>query len=869
MALRRNPNLKRTNEEHEYTPEQLLELRKCAEEPIYFIDRYCRIQHPVKGSVPFRLYNYQKEMIHAFMENRFVVVLSARQTGKALSVQEQIPTPSGFVTMETIQPGDFVLDAEGKPTKVTAVSPIQYDRPCYKVHFSTGETIVADGDHLWEVECVENKSKKYILTTQQMSDRGVQRKNSRGYVEGKFHVKLTQPLQLEEKQLTLDPYVLGVWLGDGTTNAPSITNHTNDIEIIEAVRSTYEASSVYTGSRSLKTKTYYFKNLICDLRKIGVFGNKHIPINYLRGSYEQRLSLLQGLMDTDGYVNYKTGLCEITLTDETLSKDVHHLISTLGLKSTIKQRDINGKLPHRRWTITFTPYQEQCNPFRLSRKAQHVKNSPHPTRTTSTRKRTITKIEPTDSVPVKCIVVDNPHNLFLVGKSLIPTHNSTVSAAYLLWYASFKDDKTVLIASNKNPNAMEMIHRIQYMYENLPMWLKPGLLDDGWNKHSFSFENKSRIQSTATSETAGRGGSISLLFLDEFAFVEPNIQEEFWTSMSPTLATGGSCIMSSTPNGDTNLFSQIWRGAQVERTIDNLGGNGFFPVEIPWNAPPGRDEEFKRGEMARVGEQKWLQEYECRFISSDPLLIDPIALENIKHQIREPKVVLKDVKFWRSPRENSTYLVGVDPATGTGADFTTIVVFEFPSMEQIAEWRSNTMSSKEAYQVLKNIVTLFEKTGSEVFFSIENNGVGEGIIALYDADENQSIEAEFICESGKEARGIRSTPRSKMRACLSFKEMVEKGQITLRSKILHAEMKEFIRHGAGYEARVGSTDDLVTACLIITRILEEMATYDDAAYAKLYIHNYQNWEQAAAEAFVSDDKYDENDADMAPAGMVI
>jgi hypothetical protein len=158
---------------------------------------------------------------------------------------------------------------------------------------------------------------------------------------------------------------------------------------------------------------------------------------------------------------------------------------------------------------------------------------------------------------------------------------------------------------------MEMIFRIQYMYENIPMWLKPGLTEDGWNKHSLGFDNNSRIISTATSETAGRGLSISLLFLDEFAFVEPGIQDSFWTSMSPTLATGGSCIMSSTPNGDTNLFAQLWRGAQVELAAKGLDGNGFYSVEVPWDAPPGRDEKFKQAEIAKIGEQKWLQEYQC------------------------------------------------------------------------------------------------------------------------------------------------------------------------------------------------------------------------------------------------------------------
>ena len=184
------------------------------------------------------------------------------------------------------------------------------------------------------------------------------------------------------------------------------------------------------------------------------------------------------------------------------------------------------------------------------------------------------------------------------------TGKSQTSAAFLLWFAMFHFDKTIMIASNKNDNAMEMILRIRFMYERMPHWLKPGVNDDGWNKHNIGFDNGSRIVSTATSENSGRGMSISMLFLDEFAFVRDTVQMEFWTSMAPTLATGGSCIICSTPNGDTNLFAQTWRGAVLEV-------NGFKAIRVRWDEPPGRDEKFKQQETAKIGEIRWKQEYEC------------------------------------------------------------------------------------------------------------------------------------------------------------------------------------------------------------------------------------------------------------------
>lgn len=188
---------------------------------------------------------------------------------------------------------------------------------------------------------------------------------------------------------------------------------------------------------------------------------------------------------------------------------------------------------------------------------------------------------------------------------------SWLAGAYLLWYATFVDEQTILILSNKNDNAMEMIHRVRFIYEKLPHWIKAGLTADGWNKHSVSFDNGSRIISQATSENSGRGLSISLLFLDEFAFVRDTIAEEFWTSVSPTLATGGKCIITSTPNGDTNRFAILWRGANSRASEYQAGVNGFFPIEVMWNEPPDRDEDFKEKEIAKIGLTRWKQEYEC------------------------------------------------------------------------------------------------------------------------------------------------------------------------------------------------------------------------------------------------------------------
>lgn len=420
-------------------------------------------------------------------------------------------------------------------------------------------------------------------------------------------------------------------------------------------------------------------------------------------------------------------------------------------------------------------------------------------------------------------------NRFVVVLSSRQTGKSITSAAYILWYAMFHFDRTILIASNKNSNAMEMIHRIKFAYENLPNWLKPGIVDDGWNKHSAGFDNGSRIIAEATSANSGRGMSISLLYLDEFAFVPPAVQKEFWTSISPTLSTGGSCVMTSTPNGDTNIFADIWRGAQVD-------ANGFKPVRVYWNQPPGRDEKFKQDEIGRIGERQWLQEYECEFLSSDALLIRSLVLQTLTAQLKDikPKKRIKDVIFWEEIIAGKTYLVGVDPATGSGKDFTVFTVYEFPSLLQVAEFRSNTTSTNDAYDVLKNLLKYLVDKDCTVYFSVENNGVGEGIIALFDADDERP-DCEFVSESGRNRKGMVTVSKTKLKACVQFKELLERGNLTIRSPLLLAELKQFVRRRGSYSAQDGSTDDSVSASLIVVRLIEEIASYDQEAFDKLYL----------------------------------
>jgi hypothetical protein len=457
-------------------------------------------------------------------------------------------------------------------------------------------------------------------------------------------------------------------------------------------------------------------------------------------------------------------------------------------------------------------------------------------------------------------------NRFCVNLLPRQVGKTEVISAYILWFALYNQDKTIIIASNKSDGAMEIIEKIQNAYEELPNWLKVGIDENNWNKHKCEFENGSRIMSSTTSKDTGRGFAVSLLYCDEFAFVADHIQQEFWDSVYPTLSTGGSFIISSTPNGDINKFAEVWRGAE-------LGTNPFKPFTVKWNARPGRDEKFKQDAIATLGMQKWLQEYECHFISSDHTLINTQIIQEIEKQLLgfNPAFKIEDQSFFHKINRDSTYLVGVDPGTGTGNDYTVIEVMEFPSMQQVMEYRTNSVSHPDIYAYLKKVLRFLETFAKEVYFSVENNGVGQGIIALYEADERAPQKSNFISDSGKNVLGMFTTDKNKMEACLLLKSMFENGSLKFYSPIILKELKNYKRAKGAYEAKAGATDDCIAATLIILKMLKEIAAYDSRAYHTLYTinigHSGDEWVMEAVRDMAEREEYDNNEVPL-PVGIL-
>ena len=414
--------------------------------------------------------------------------------------------------------------------------------------------------------------------------------------------------------------------------------------------------------------------------------------------------------------------------------------------------------------------------------------------------------------------------------SLMPRQSgkSTSAAGYLLWYAMFVPDSTILIAAHKYTGAQEIMQRVRYAYENCPDHIKAGVTT--YNKGSLDFENGSRIVSATTTENTGRGMSITLLYLDEFAFVRPSIAREFWTSITPTLSTGGKAIITSTPNSDEDQFAFIWKGAnKTEDEFGNtteLGVNGFKSYRAYWDEQPGRDQKWADEMQAQLGEDRFRREIGCEFIIADETLINPntlLMLEGI-----EPITRMGQVRWYQKPKKGNIYTVALDPSIGTGNDPAAIQIYEANTVTQVGEWKHNKTDIPTQIKLMAQINKyIVECTGepNNVYYSVENNSIGEAaLVSLNEYGEN-NIPGIFISEPGKKRKGFNTTNKSKLTACAKFKTLLESKKLTVNSRSLISELKAFVAHAGSYAAKVGDTDDLIMASLLSVRMIQELGSY--------------------------------------------
>jgi hypothetical protein len=443
-------------------------------------------------------------------------------------------------------------------------------------------------------------------------------------------------------------------------------------------------------------------------------------------------------------------------------------------------------------------------------------------------------------------LIETYHN-YRFSISMMPrqTGKSTSAAGYLLWYAMFVPDSTILVAAHKYLGAQEIMQRVRYAYEACPDHIRAGVIS--YNKGSIEFDNGSRIVSQTTTENTGRGMSITLLYCDEFAFVRPGIAKEFWTSITPTLSTGGKAIVTSTPNSDEDQFALIWKLAnKLEDDYGNpteIGQNGFRAFRAYWREHPDRDDAWASQQKAILGEERFRREMDCEFIIDDETLIAPTKLVDLS--ATEPIYKTGQVRWFKQINREHIYVVALDPSLGTGGDPSAIQVFDANTTEQVAEWRHNRTDIPSQVRILADVCKHINETlrdSKSIYFTVENNTIGEAALISIAEYGEENIQGYFLSEPGggsgrRYRKGFNTTNKPKLAACAKLKNLIETGRMRVNSASLITELKNFIAHGAGYAAKVGETDDLVMATLLAVRMMQLLQSYHQELDTQLRDHS--------------------------------
>lgn len=400
---------------------------------------------------------------------------------------------------------------------------------------------------------------------------------------------------------------------------------------------------------------------------------------------------------------------------------------------------------------------------------------------------------------------------------------TTLMTIYALWYVCFNEDQKVLIVANKEGTAKEIFSRIRLAYEELPNWLKPGVKEYG--KESMVLTNGSSIGISTTTGTAARGMSISLLILDELAFIEPHIVTEFWKSVFPVVSSSkkSKIFIASTANGTDNLFYDIYTKAEAKQ-------NNWECDKVLWSEIPGRDLLWKREMVLGVGsEEAFDQEFGCKFIQTGESAVDEVLFNHLKKTIRQPLYTFDDGKYliYKDIDPNGVYVAGVDVGEGLNENYTTIQIIDIQditNIEQVAKYKCNAIApihfTKKLYEILV-------QWGSPLV-AIERNNCGAQVVdqLFYSFNYPNLINynSTTAVSGGNNKKGIVSHTNVKFKGVMNKRYwMKEKKAVTIRDDSTLKELKNFVRYPNGtWKARPGVDifDDEVMALVWALIVLD-------------------------------------------------
>ncbi len=406
--------------------------------------------------------------------------------------------------------------------------------------------------------------------------------------------------------------------------------------------------------------------------------------------------------------------------------------------------------------------------------------------------------------------IEHDYNIVLKARQL---GLSTLVAAYSLWLMTFRSDKNILVIATKQDTAKNLVTKVRVMHANLPSWLKQPCVED--NKLSLRYKNGSQIKAVSSKEEAGRSEALSLLILDEAAFIEKI--DQIWTSAQQALATGGRCIALSTPNGVGNWFHRTWMDAE-----DSV--NKFNYMRLHWSLHPDRGSEWREEQDKLLGPSLAAQECDCDFITSGQTVIDGTILEGYRNnQVQEPiekRGIDSNLWIWEPANYGKDYIVSADVSRGDGSDFSALHVIEVEELEQVAEYKGR-LSTRDFGNLCVNVATEY----NDALLVIENNNIGWAAIQqaidrdyqnlFYTSKDLKYVDTKYqmsnkyrIAERNM-VPGFTMSMKSRPLVIAKLEEFFREKSVIVKSQRLIDELFVFIYNGIKAEAMVGYNDDLV------------------------------------------------------------
>ena len=405
---------------------------------------------------------------------------------------------------------------------------------------------------------------------------------------------------------------------------------------------------------------------------------------------------------------------------------------------------------------------------------------------------------------------DHRFNIVLKARQL---GLSTLAAGYSLWMMTFGNDKNILVIATKQDTAKNLVTKVRVMHANLPSWLKQKCVED--NKLSLRYANGSQIKAVASGDEAGRSEALSLLILDEAAFIDKI--ETIWAAASQTLSTGGQCIALSTPNGVGNWFHKVWEGAEN-------GENDWHFVRLHWNLHPERGQEWRDEQDALLGPSLAAQECDCDFITSGQSVIDGVILEEYRNtSVQDPlekRGIDSNLWIWQPANYTKDYVLSADVSRGDGSDFSAFHVMEVESMEQVAEYRGK-ISTKDFGNLCVNTATEY----NNALLVVENNNIGWATLQqcidrgyenlfymskdLKYVDTEHQMSNKYRIADRNMVAGFSMTMKTRPLVVSKLEEYFREKSVIVRSNRLIDELFVFIYNNNKAEAMQGYNDDLV------------------------------------------------------------